>query len=87
MLQNILYMSKIVMKFGGSSVADTDRILNVANIIKQKIDQKCKVAVVVSAMAGVTNDLIEKSKKFLMIFPLKSMMLCYLLESKLPLPC
>lgn len=69
MLQNILYMSKIVMKFGGSSVADTDRILNVANIIKQKIDQKCKVAVVVSAMAGVTNDLIEKSKKISDDFP------------------
>ena len=62
-------MSKIVMKFGGTSVADTDRILHVANIIKQKIDQKHKVAVVVSAMAGVTNDLIQKSKKISDNFP------------------
>ena len=62
-------MSKIVMKFGGTSVADTDRILHVANIIKQKIDQKHKVAVVVSAMAGVTNDLIQKSKEISDHFP------------------
>ena len=62
-------MSKIVMKFGGTSVADTDRILHVANIIKQKIDQKHKVVVVVSAMAGVTNDLIQKSKKISDHFP------------------
>ena len=47
-------MSKIVMKFGGTSVADTDRISHVANIIKAKIDQNHKIAVVVSAMAGVT---------------------------------
>ena len=62
-------MSKIVMKFGGTSVADTDRILHVANIIKKKIDQNHKVAVVVSAMAGVTNDLIQKSKKISDDFP------------------
>ena len=62
-------MSKIVMKFGGTSVADTDRIVHVANIIKKKIDQKHKVAVVVSAMAGVTNDLIQKSKKISDNFP------------------
>ena len=62
-------MSKIVMKFGGTSVADTDRILHVANIIKAKIDQNHKIAVVVSAMAGVTNDLIQKSKKISDSFP------------------
>ena len=62
-------MSKIVMKFGGTSVADTDRILDVANIIKAKIDQNHKIAVVVSAMAGVTNDLIQKSKKISDSFP------------------
>ena len=63
-------MSKIVMKFGGTSVADTDRILHVANIIKAKIDQNHKIAVVVSAMAGVTNDLIQKSKKISDSFPI-----------------
>jgi len=62
-------MSKIVMKFGGTSVADTDRILHVANIIKAKIDQNHKIAVVVSAMAGVTNDLIQKSKQISDSFP------------------
>ena len=62
-------MSKIVMKFGGTSVADTDRISHVANIIKAKIDQNHKIAVVVSAMAGVTNDLIQKSKKISDSFP------------------
>jgi len=62
-------MSKIVMKFGGTSVADTGRISHVANIIKAKIDQNHKIAVVVSAMAGVTNDLIQKSKKISDNFP------------------
>jgi aspartate kinase len=62
-------MSKIVMKFGGTSVADTDRILHVANIIKKKYDENNQIAVVVSAMAGVTNDLIQKSKKISDEFP------------------
>ncbi len=62
-------MSKIVMKFGGTSVADTDRILHVANLVKKKIDDNHQVAVVVSAMAGVTNDLIQKSKKISDEFP------------------
>ena len=62
-------MSKIVMKFGGTSVADEDKILHVANIIKTKIDQSHKIAVVVSAMAGFTNNLIQKSKKISDNFP------------------
>ena len=62
-------MAKIVMKFGGTSVADTDRILHVANIIKKKYDENNQIAVVVSAMAGVTNDLIQKSKKISDEFP------------------
>jgi len=57
------------MKFGGTSVADTDRILHVANIIKKKYDENNQIAVVVSAMAGVTNDLIQKSKKISDEFP------------------
>ncbi len=62
-------MSKIVMKFGGTSVADTDRILHVANIVKKKYEENNQIAVVVSAMAGVTNDLIQKSKKISDDFP------------------
>ncbi len=50
------------MKFGGTSVADIDRIKNVANIIESKKKEGSNIVVVVSAMAGVTNDLIEKSK-------------------------
>ena len=50
------------MKFGGTSVADIDRIKNVADIIKSKKKDSQKLVVVVSAMAGVTNDFVEKSK-------------------------
>ena len=50
------------MKFGGTSVANIDRIKNVADIIKSKKKDNLKLVVVVSAMAGVTNDLVEKSK-------------------------
>jgi len=57
------------MKFGGTSVADTDRILHVANIVKKKYEENNQIAVVVSAMAGVTNDLIQKSKKISDDFP------------------
>ena len=56
-------MSKIVVKFGGTSVANTERIINAAKLIKQKIDEGHTIADVVSAMAGVTNDLIKKSKE------------------------
>ena len=51
----------IVMKFGGSSVGDANRITNVCNIIKSRIKEK--PVVVVSALKGVTDSLIEISKK------------------------
>jgi aspartate kinase len=51
-------MARIVMKFGGTSVADLDRIRNVAVRVKAQIDQGDEVAVVVSAMAGATNQLV-----------------------------
>ena len=51
-------MSRIVMKFGGTSVADLDRIRNVAARVKRQLDKGDQVAVVVSAMAGVTNQLV-----------------------------
>src|SRR5215212_4049499 len=52
-------MSRLVMKFGGTSVADIDRIRNVARHVKREIDAGHEVAVVVSAMAGTTNRLVE----------------------------
>jgi len=51
-------MSFLVMKFGGTSVANVERIRNVAAHVKREIDAGNGVAVVVSAMAGVTNQLV-----------------------------
>ncbi|HUB13173.1 MAG TPA: aspartate kinase [Acetobacteraceae bacterium] len=51
-------MARIVMKFGGTSVADLDRIRNVAARVKRAVDAGNQVAVVVSAMAGATNQLV-----------------------------
>ena len=51
-------MARIVMKFGGTSVADLERIRNVAARVKREVDAGHEVAVVVSAMAGVTNQLV-----------------------------
>jgi aspartate kinase len=52
-------MARIVMKFGGTSVADLDRIRNVANRVKREVDAGNEVAVVVSAMSGTTNQLVK----------------------------
>ncbi len=51
-------MARIVMKFGGTSVADLDRIRAVAGRVKREVDAGHEVAVVVSAMSGVTNQLV-----------------------------
>ena len=51
-------MARIVMKFGGTSVADLDRIRNVAARVKREVEAGNEVAVVVSAMAGATNQLV-----------------------------
>jgi aspartate kinase len=51
-------MARIVMKFGGTSVADLDRIRNVALRVQREIAAGHQVAVVVSAMAGTTNQLV-----------------------------
>ena len=51
-------MSRLVMKFGGTSVANVERIRNVANHVKREVDAGHEVAVVVSAMAGKTNELV-----------------------------
>jgi aspartate kinase len=52
-------MARLVMKFGGTSVADIDRIRNVARHVKREVDAGHEVAVVVSAMAGATNQLVD----------------------------
>ena len=51
-------MAVIVMKFGGTSVADLDRIRNVAMRVRREVEAGNQVAVVVSAMSGVTNQLV-----------------------------
>ena len=55
-------MKIVVLKFGGTSVGTIKKIKNVANIISNYVKKKYKVIVVSSAMSGVTNDLINKSK-------------------------
>jgi aspartate kinase len=52
-------MSLIVQKYGGTSVADIDRIRNVARRVAKTFDQGNDVVVILSAMAGVTDDLID----------------------------
>ena len=51
-------MGRLVMKFGGTSVANIDRIRNVARHVKREVDAGHDVAVVVSAMSGKTNELV-----------------------------
>lgn len=52
-------VARIVQKFGGTSVADLDRIRNAAGRVKRAVDAGDQVAVVVSAMAGETNRLVD----------------------------
>jgi len=60
-------MARLVMKFGGTSVADLDRIRNVARHVKREWDAGYDVAVVVSAMAGTTNQLVEWCRQAAML--------------------
>jgi aspartate kinase len=57
------HVSRLVMKFGGTSVADVDRIRNVAAHVKREVEAGSEVAVVVSAMAGKTNELVAWCKE------------------------
>ncbi len=52
-------MAIVVMKFGGTSVANVERIRNVARHVKREVDASNQVAVVVSAMSGATNQLVS----------------------------
>src|SRR6185295_13807817 len=55
-------MARIVQKYGGTSVGDTDRIKNVAKRIKAFRDEGHELVVVVSARSGVTNELIARAQ-------------------------
>ncbi|BED91930.1 MAG: aspartate kinase [Candidatus Improbicoccus pseudotrichonymphae] len=56
-------MSIIVKKFGGSSVANTERLFVIARIIKETYEKKHKIVVVISAQGKTTDQLIEKAYK------------------------
>ena len=56
-------MARIVMKFGGTSVGDTNRIKNVAQRVKREVEAGNEVAVVVSAMSGTTNQLVAWTRE------------------------
>ena len=56
-------MSLIVQKFGGSSVADADKLRNVAGRVTDAYDEGNNVIVVVSAQGDTTDELIEKAKE------------------------
>lgn len=56
-------MARIVMKFGGTSVGTIDRIKAVAEKVKSVVDEGHQVAVVVSAMSGTTNQLVEWTRE------------------------
>ena len=56
-------MTKKVLKFGGTSVGSIERIKRVADIISREYKKGHKLIIVLSAMSGITNSLISKSKK------------------------
>ena len=56
-------MKKIVMKFGGSSIANSEKILHVAKLIADNKSNDCGIVVVVSALEGITNQLIQAAEQ------------------------
>jgi aspartate kinase len=56
-------MARLVMKFGGTSVANIERIQNVAQIVKKASERGDQVAVIVSAMAGATDQLVKWTRE------------------------
>ena len=67
-------MKIIVLKFGGTSVGTLKKIAKVAKIIASYVNKKNKVIVVSSAMSGVTNELLLKTKKISKNFLMKKKM-------------
>jgi len=64
-------MARIVMKFGGTSVADIERIRTVAHRVKAEADRGHHLVVVVSAMAGVTNKLVDYAAEAASLYELR----------------
>ena len=64
-------MARIVMKFGGTSVADLERIRSVAGRIKAEVDRGNQVVAVVSAMAGVTDQLADYADQSAELYDLR----------------
>jgi aspartate kinase len=64
-------MARIVMKFGGTSLADLEHVRNVAERVKDEVDRGNQVAVIVSAMAGVTNQLADYADQSAGIYDLR----------------
>lgn len=64
-------MARIVMKFGGTSVVDLDRIRRVAARVKAEVEAGNQAAVVVSAMSGVTNQLVDYVDQAAKLFDLR----------------
>ena len=64
-------MARIVMKFGGTSVADLERIRHVSRRVQDEVARGNEVAVVVSAMAGVTNQLVDYARESASLFDLR----------------
>ena len=64
-------MARIVMKFGGTSVADMEHIQRVAGRVKAEVDGGNEIAVAISAMAGVTNQLVEIAEQAAGLFDLR----------------
>ncbi|MEZ4566751.1 MAG: hypothetical protein R2860_07215 [Desulfobacterales bacterium] len=56
-------MALIVQKYGGTSVGDLDRIRNVARRVAKTYDQGNQVVVILSAMSGVTDSLIQTAQQ------------------------
>ncbi len=64
-------MARIVMKFGGTSLADLEHVRNVAERVKDEVDRGNQVAVIVSAMAGVTDQLADYADQSAGIYDLR----------------
>ena len=75
-------MSRIVMKFGGTSVGSVERINHVAEIVRSEVEEKNQVVVVLSAMAGETERLVNLQRTFQKIFLPQNMMLLFLVVNK-----
>jgi aspartokinase len=72
-------MSLIVQKYGGTSVADIEKIHNVAKRVAKTYEKGNDIVVILSAMAGVTDDLIEMEDA--------NWMFCWLPVNRRPRPC